>query len=229
MRKLSFWASTHAWSARLIIIILIYPLLNISGWFIGDLLAQQEVHINPNWGYPLSLICLFLCVIYPFRGDRFRHRLIYEHKRSIDILLIATTACFILLRGNNFISGASSEPVTTAAASSGDASTLKPGHPLKMKKTEKNLIKKLLKRMRSQYRKSDKTEKALLIVLGVIIFILAFYALAALSCSLACSGSEGLAYVVFFLGLGGLIFLLVRFIQRVTRGPRKKVPETKTL
>jgi hypothetical protein len=227
MRKLSYWAKVHPWCARLIIIFLIYPSLNITGWFFGDLLAQQNIHISYYLGYLLSLICLFLYFIYPFHGDRFRHRSIFKYKRIIDVLLIATTACFIFMTGNNVLNGTVSQSVTTAAASTNELNTAKPGHRVKMKKQDRNVIKRLVRSMRDRYRHTSPLGKALLIMVAILIFTMAFYALSAITCNIACSGSEGLAYVIFFLGLGGLIFLLVRFIQRVTKGPRSKMPEKK--
>ena len=46
--------------------------------------------------------------------------------------------------------------------------------------------------------------------------------LAGLSCEISCSGSEGAAIAVGLLGTGLIIFLLVRVIQRINRGPRVK-------
>jgi hypothetical protein len=46
--------------------------------------------------------------------------------------------------------------------------------------------------------------------------------LGGLACSISCSGSEALAFIVFFIGLGGIIFGSIKLIQRIKRGPKKK-------
>ncbi|MGZ5191171.1 MAG: hypothetical protein ACXWCZ_09145, partial [Flavisolibacter sp.] len=73
MIQLSYWAKSHVWTTRLIIIFLIYPLLNISGWFLGDLLALNCIYINESWGYVLSFFILFLFLVYPYKADKKRY------------------------------------------------------------------------------------------------------------------------------------------------------------
>ena len=55
----------------------------------------------------------------------------------------------------------------------------------------------------------------------VVLALIAIFGLSLLSCNIACSGSEGLAYAVFFLGLGAVIFGLVRWIRHIKKGVRK--------
>ena len=227
MVKLAFWARTHVWPARLIIIFLIYPLLNIIGWFLGDMLALNGIYINQAWGYVLSFFILFLFLIYPFNVDKHRYKFYYTWKKSTDVLMILTTFCFILMRGNGFNSDSRSNVMITSGHAASVEKNIEPTTK-KLTKEKKNFIKKFVKKVRDKYKKASKRDQGLMIALAIIVGLLLIGLLGALTCSIACSGAEGLAYVVFFLGLGGIIFGLVRVIQRIQRGKpreRKKEPQ----
>jgi hypothetical protein len=220
MTKISFWAKQHVWTSRLIIIFLIYPVINFCGWFLGDVLALSGVYFNQSWGYVLSFVILFLFLVYPYKADKTKpyYRV---WKKSIDALMILTTFAFILVRGNGFNNDRSPNIFMTAAYASVVAEpNIDP--KTKIEKKKKNAIKKLVQNIRTKYKSLSRDEKTGLIIFVIIVAVVALYGLLALSCSIACSGSEGLAYAVFFLGLGGLIFGTVRIIQRIKKGPRKK-------
>ena len=90
------------------------------------------------------------------------------------------------------------------------------------KKELKKKLKNKWKEFRKHYKESTKGEKTALIILSVIIAAGLLLLLAGLSCEISCSGSEGAAIAVGLLGTGLIIFLLVRVIQRINRGPRVK-------
>ena len=226
MRKIMYWAREHVWTARLIIIFLIYPLLNLVGWFIGDVLAYNDFYISQGWGYPLSFFILFLFLVYPFNFDKRRYSFYYTWKKSIDALMICTSFCFILMRGNGFNSDSRENTFVTSVYATNAEKTIEPSSK-KIQKEKKNFIKRLVKSMRDKYKHASKADKAGMIILAVFIALLLIFLLGLLTCSIACSGAEGIAYVIGFLGLGAIIFGLVRVIQRIKRGgPRKKKVET---
>ena len=225
MLQLSFWARKHVWSTRLIIIFLIYPLLNISGWFIGDLLALNGITFNQNLGYILSFIILFLFLIYPYKIDKKRYRHYYAWKKTTEILMICTTFCFILLRGNGFNSENGTNLVVTSGYASVVDKNVEPSSKT-LEKEKKNFIKKFVKNLRNKYKNASKRDKTGMIILAILVALGLIFLLGVLSCSIACGGAEGLAYAIFFIGLGAIIFGLVRVIKRINRGePKQKKAE----
>ena len=222
MRTLVYWARDNRWKARIIIIFLIYPLLNLTGWLLGDLLSYHHIHISQAWCYPLSIFFLLLFLVYPFRADK-KYRHFYPWKRTVDALMIIASFSFILIRGNNFNSpGVQQYAVTSSYAASQLTSNTSTEPSAKPAKEKKKALKKFLQNLRKKYKNMSREEKTGLIILAVFVAVLLIFGLFALTCSIACSGAEGLAYVVFFLGLGGIIFGLVRVIRRIKLGPRKK-------
>jgi hypothetical protein len=63
--------------------------------------------------------------------------------------------------------------------------------------------------------KSDSVGQYVALFFVIIAFLLLLFLLAALACGIACSGSDGLAILVFLLGLTLLIFLLVHSIKGI--------------
>lgn len=222
MRKISLWASYHRWSARFFIIFLIYPLLNFTGWLFGEMLYLNGIEINYGWYYLLSLITILVAATYPQRSERTSTGF-YTKRKIHDTSLALLSFLFITLTGNHFnaVNQTSVAPVHASTQLTAAPSIEKP-----VKKEKKNL-KKFIKDVRKKYKSAGDGEKILLISLTIILALVLIYLLGALSCSIACGGAEGLAYVVFFLGLGGIIFGTVRVIRGITRKSKKKEQETK--
>jgi hypothetical protein len=220
MKLLSRWAQHHQWTARLLIILVFYPILNLSGWILGDLLQSEGIVLGSVWSYLLCGSILALFFIYPNKKDR-RYRN-WRFRKTLDCLLILCTFGCILFSGNRYAAGSSLELFTQ-----GHATTQAPAlDQARMEQPPKKKgLRKLVRELRRKYRDADNGSKVALTILVVVIFVFAVFGLAALSCSIACSGAEGLAYIVFFLGLGGLIFGLVKLLQRIKRGKKKPPAE----
>ena len=218
MKSISKWAHGHKWSSRLIIIFLIYPVLNIFGWILGGMISLEGWQFNEGWYYLLAILFILVAANYP-RGSK-RHTLknFYFRRKISDSLLATLSFCFIVLSGNR--SGYTESivaPVFATVKNLSAATTEKPSV-----KKEKKALKKLFKKLLHKYRKASDGEKVLLIILTIVVALALIYLLAALSCSIACGGAEGLAYVVFTLGLGGIVFGVVRVIRSISRKSRKK-------
>jgi hypothetical protein len=69
---------------------------------------------------------------------------------------------------------------------------------------------------------SSKGEKIGLTILVSIAFLAAVYGVAALSCSIACSGNEGLAAGVLFGGIALSILLLVVLLKKIWNKSKRK-------
>lgn len=236
MRQISFWAKAHKWQSRAIIV-LIYILLNIIGFFTGQLLKDIHVIIPSFYftGYILFTIILWVC--YPGKHTRPVIKVSsYVYRKTFDLLLGAVTYLMIIYAGNNkehlFMK---SEPAQAfKVVHSKDSAYY--NNPLIrnfIETIQKNDVNKLttkqkIKLVKQQIKivQKDKTlskgEKAILIILSVFVAMGLLAGVGALSCSLSCSGSEAAAAIV---GLGGtflIIFLLVVVIKRITKGRRKK-------
>lgn len=233
MRKISFWAKEHVWQSRLIIIS-IYLLLNGIGWLTGNLLLEIGVALGQGTAYLLSFLFILSVMLYPVHKNRQRHKNIYANRKMVDILLSSITFYFIVFTANQnnpYINQNSWVRATVIKNTNSSFIEEKPQAkapiPNKSLRTKKPVLKKLLHQIKKQYRKADTAGKVGLIALAILIAIILIYLLGALSCSIACSGSEGLAYVIFFLGTGAVIFFLVRIIRRIIKGNPNKPTEIK--
>ena len=95
MKSISLWARDHAWPSRLLIILVIYPLLNLTGLFLGDLLESSNIVYSSSWTYVLSFVIILLFLFYPGRNEpaykNFRFRKTMDCSEEVIIF-----ACTIL-------------------------------------------------------------------------------------------------------------------------------------
>lgn len=92
------------------------------------------------------------------------------------------------------------------------------------RKIARKQIRQFVQRFRKSYRDKSQGEKIALIALTVVGAFLLLLVLVGISCNIACGGAEALAYVVFFAGTFGIVFLAVRLIQRISRGRSRSRP-----
>ena len=224
MRTISFWAGRHVLATRFIIILGIYPLLNLVGWFMGEALASEGVIISTSFYYLLSLLFLAVFVVYPYKNQKKRKHN-YAFRKTLDISMAVITLCFVMVWGNNLHKGIEQQGlVHTAQASLNASSTVENNTPT-IEKGD-NPVKKLIKNIRKKYKNASKDEKTGMIVLAVVVAVALAFLLGALACNIACAGSEAGALVLLVLGLGAIAFGLARVIRRIKHGPRNKEPET---
>lgn len=93
------------------------------------------------------------------------------------------------------------------------ASMVKEQPQLKKKKSKPSFFKRIT---------GDKTKKTLLTILTIIVALGVLFLVAALSCSIACSGAEALALLVGLAGLAAVIVFTRLVLRRIKFGPRKK-------
>ena len=131
------------------------------------------------------------------------------------------------MRGNSFNSDEQSNAFVTTGYAASAEKIVDPKSASKLKKEKKNFIKKFVKNIRNKYKNGSKSDKTGMIILAIFVALVLFVLLALLTCSIACSGAEALAYVLFFVGLGAIIYGLLRVIRRISTGaPKKKKVET---
>lgn len=218
MKRLSTWARAHAATSRFLIVC-IYILLNISGLFVGDILNSMGFTFNPIVWFVIMITTLMGVFIYPSRKLKSSYKNFYKRQKFADGILITSTFFFIIYFGNTF-----GHTPQTSIASSFAVSIMNTGYSstnvvASKKEVRKNLRQKI-KEIRKQYKQSTKGQKTLYIILAILAAAGLIYLMLGLSCSIACSGSEALAYIVGGVGIGAIIFGLVKLIQRITRGKR---------
>ena len=237
MKKISLWASQHTWLTRFIIL-LIYIFLNIVGWIIGDLLTSFNIHFNSLLlGIPCLLGILGL-YLYPLRKKNALYIIFYRRHKIADLLLATSTFLFIVFSGNRLElwyagTDARANSVTYSAETIVNPGKKDPKEKKYTFKEWKKNIREAVKIIRKAYKEEKKGTRIALTTLSIVVASILIILLAALSCEIACSGAEALAIILFIVGTSGIIFGLVRIIQRINikyKGPKppKETPTTET-
>ena len=228
MKSISFWAHNHKAAAR-ISIILIYFLLNAVGLFMGDILFSMNILLSPLYYVFAILIGIFGLIIYPSKKIKSTHKNFYFQQKTADIILLISTFIFIIYTGN-IIYNPGYKAVENTWASNAvrlNSNTSSPGTNQRVivsKKEGHKKLRNIIREFRKRYKESTKGQKTLYIIISAIVAAGLILGVSVLSCNIGCSGSVALAYIVLFLGLGGIIFGLVKIIQRINRGGPKIKP-----
>lgn len=244
IKQLSYWAKNHKWSSRFIIVSSII-IMNVLGIVTGLLFNSLNVSFSSLVLFFTVLIFLLAWIKYPTRkkttnaSEKDRSYII---QKSCDMVLIGTTFIMFVYFGNRQTSPVNFFALTSSANtfsvpkdSSKNYRSLdefkkmmsdENGKPLKLKERKK-LLKKQIKAIKNADDMST-GGKIALITLCVLLALVLAYGVAALACSLSCSGAEGAAVVVAILGFGGVILLTVFLIRSILRKSKKnKLKEPK--
>lgn len=240
MKRISYWARNHKWPAR-IIIVLSFALLSGLGIITGHLLYELNV-LLPFTAFGFFVLLYFSgFVYYPQQADRKRlpATRFYRRQKGSDLMLATAAFCLTVFLSNQYSAGksmfltlqATTAPIPKLPKDS-LAKTYKPiaAFSASMKDEKGKTLKwhdrkKLLKEQVQGIKKADdlsKGEKAVLIILSVIVALGLLLLLSGLACSLSCNGADGAALLV---GIGGaalIIFLLVITIRAIN-GKKKKL------
>lgn len=232
MKRISFWAYHHKWTARVLIIFSLL-ILNCIGLFLGDALVVSKFIVPSLWIYAIAFLYIVGFVTYPSKNERSRDKNFYNRRKVSDLLLLSTTFLLIISFGNHYELQRNQSPFhfTYASASEVKANALSAHEnsifPSTKKKPSlikqwKKKLKENIRTIRKEYKEASSGEKAALIVLTLIVALALLFLVLNLSCSLSCSGSDGAALVVGLLGTALIVFLSVRVIKRISRGKSKK-------
>lgn len=240
MKKISYWAKTHKWPARIIIVVS-FIVLNALGIFIGILLNDLNISLSF-----ISLLCF--CFLYALgvfmypskreKGQKLSFAVFYIRQKSCDFILAASAFGMFIYLGNHpekIFQGYSSLGATIEMNTSLPKDSLSKGYKkisefsASLKDKDGNQLKwkerkKLLKEQIKGIKKSNdlsKGNKPLLIILSVIVALGLLTLVASLACDLSCNGSDFLAAVV---GLGGTALIIILFLAvlRSIQGKKKK-------
>lgn len=244
MKKISYWAKAHKWSARFIIVVS-FLLLNGIGIVTGILLSQLDINVPVIVMVAFFTVFLIAWFAYPskdMKGKKINPTAFYIKQKICDFALAASAFCMVVYLGNHpdrlfqfypsLNATVTSEPslptdsikreyksVTAFATSLKNEN----GNNLKWKERKK-LLKEQIKGIKMANDLSS-GEKTLLIILSVLVALGLLYLVAALSCSISCGGADALAVIVAIGGTALVIYLLVIVIRSIN-GKKKKKKQT---
>lgn len=236
MKQLSYWAQSHKRAAR-VFICFVYLFLNVLGLFAGDLLYSMGIELGYQYFYIAAAVTLAALLYYPRSAKKKSHNNFYFRQKVSDFSIGVATFLFIVFTGNYLNRNQMVFNNQAYGVSIMDAGNVVPGTSISVetkdtratsfsKKNFRKYMRSVVKNARKKYQDANRSQKTLYIILAVIGALLLLYVLAGLSCSIMCSGSEALGYIVLFAGGGAIIYFLVRLIKRISRG--KPVPATQT-
>lgn len=223
MKNISRWGKRNPWKTRLIIVF-VQLVLAAYAALLGVWLYAGGWNLP---GYLLSLgVILFMIAtfFYPYRKARFwffRHT--YRRQKTMDLLLIVASFLMVTTFSHQYTHSILSEAPAYRAefmVNKTPSRSLKSErrglreHLKVQRQTLKAEVKALVKDMKAQQSDAGKVS---LIFLTIIVALVLLYGLVALSCSIACSGADGLAILVFVAGLGLIVWGSVVVIKRILR------------
>ncbi|HLO37824.1 MAG TPA: hypothetical protein VK173_05020 [Lacibacter sp.] len=219
MKQLSYWAKVNPQRARFLIV-LIYILINIIGLIAGSLLWASGIQLEESFMFVLAVTVVSLYIIYPKKAAYYKRK-IFHGLMAVCTFLIITVFGNQLHNPNPQLFFVNTTQAVTHITNSEQLDIHEPTNIKKEKRLQKKEAGSLWKKLAAKNDRS-KAAKILLIVLTVIVALGLLYVLAALSCTIACSGAEALAVLVALVGTFGIVFGAIRIIQHILGKERKK-------
>lgn len=218
MIRISFWASKHQLAARALLAVFHIALFSATV-FVAVLLDQINVHLH----YTVPLVALGLLVasiiLYPAERKTRSFLKNYLKRKSCEFVFLWSTLICVCFVFNNDVRVSffnSYQTLNGSFVSSKDKVTeTRSKSNVFSKKTVKQQFKELLKELKRSKKASG--DKAGLIILTILGGLALTFVVLALSCSLACNGSEGLAIAVLIGGVAAVIFLMVFLIKKINQ------------
>ncbi len=219
MKSISFWAKQHYIAARWLITF-IHILLFIAAVYVGVVLEQM------NFALP-ALVCYIALAIFCMAA--LLHLLFKNGEKSYYL----QRSCYFVIAATTFVCTCFLYNSTQRVASFNNYNQIHGIYKESKSKTPTNTVskkqlRKELKQLRHELRKlknNDDSEKVIGIILVIVGAFVLLSLLAALCCSLSCSGAEAVAVLVGLLGLVGIIWLSVWAIKKITK--KKAAPAQK--
>ncbi|MEO5582200.1 MAG: hypothetical protein ABIR66_05885 [Saprospiraceae bacterium] len=230
MKSISRWAAKHTLQSR-IIIVLGHVLLVLLAISFGLETSMIDIKISSWMTKGLGNLFFISYILYPwFKTDHGFFKYSYRRQKAHDFILVLSYFLSIVCGLNQLIAAVPSESEYMVEArfivyhhnpgkdaSKGTALDYK----TKIKAFKKQLRVELLRLKRTLKAKNDKGGvviiKILLVLLSVVLALGLMYVIAALSCSVACSGSEGIAWVIIIVGWSAAIWLLIVALKAILR------------
>ena len=233
MKSISHWASHHIFASRALIVWSHMALWGLSISF-GILIFLTDIKFNPLMLILIGHLFLLSAFIYPKKIKKDgKYKYPFKTQKVLDGMLLLTGYLVIV-----FVSATTSRNLTSltsnesklhasfivhrdqsipAITSNSTNSHLKN----KIYSTKKQIRSELLA-LKKQY-KAQKNRKAvaaiqiLLVLLAIGLAVFLGILIAFLGCSVSCSGSPTLGIVIWVVGWGGLIWLLIASLKRIIK------------
>lgn len=242
MKNISIWAKAHPTASR-ILIAFSHVFIVINSLIIGSIVFAFNVG-ELKWSLVVfANIFFILYVTYPQKGAKvvvFRYS--YWRRKFYDFSLVILYSSVIACGVNNILTHADWETYSSAQSTltfisyrSESPKRLLPEQTLHTKKSIRENIRNkarvLAKYLKEPAGNSKGTgAKVLLFFLSFGLVLLLGYGVALLACNIACSGAEGLAWVVLILGWGGIVWLEIialrgigkLYLRKKTSSPAEK-------
>jgi hypothetical protein len=202
--EFSYWAAKNPWKARAILTSA-HLATGISAITLGNHLLNEGVYFSDTSNY-LSMAAFSTSALLYSSTNSFIQRKIH------DTILFTTGTIMLISVGNQY------------TFTNQDNSYLAiPSHRFTTNYSYIENSSEKIAPVKDEPSKKSTGAKIGLTVLAVVLFAVLAYGLAALSCSIACSGNEGMAAIVGIGGGIGLIALLVISLKAIYRkAPNKK-------
>lgn len=231
MKKISFWASGHVKTARLLIVF-IKLLLAAMAYYAGMALYKNEIILPSGAIYFFTFLVLLLVIaVYPDRKKTaLSKNLVYIKQKTCDFILPLLSFLIIVTMvntGNTVSSYPGAYSITIMKNPTAQEILASGKTKESLTRTEKKILKKEFFKQLKIYAAAkitgdkETSGKAWKIALAIIVMVGLIYLLAALACSLSCSGSDAAAIIVGTLGLTGIIFGFVLLMKRIHQGSKK--------
>ena len=235
MKNISRWAKAHPTASR-ILIALSHVFIVINSLIIGSMVFALNVG-ELKWCVVIFANLFFiLYVTYPKKGVKvFLQEYSYKRQKLYDFSLVVLYSFVIASGVNNIFTFSSQDTYSTAKSTFTFISYRReppkeifPEQSVDTKKSLRETIKYKVKVLANYLREPGGNPKGdgakvLLFFLSFLLVLLLGYGVALLACNIACSGAEGLAWVVLILGWGGLVWLEIILLRRIGKlHPRKK-------
>jgi hypothetical protein len=228
MIKISLWAKKNVLVSR-ILIVAGYLLLFLLCFFTGNALRDLQILIPFKVLGTSVILFLITSSIYILQKHILKKHFSFLYHKTLDGLLLISTYLILITAYNQY--GSITNMVTrnnnivygSFAPNISDVSDNNIKKPLSenSNKIDKKTLKQNIKSYIKSYKKKSNGSKTLLIILSVLVAMGLLFGLAALSCSIACSGSGALAILVAVAGTFGIVFGLIKLIERIKHGPRE--------
>lgn len=233
MQKISIWARGHAVAARVYIVLIKLTLAALS-YYVGISLYKMQLLLPVTAMFTIAGILLIAAVLlYPVRGKTVLPKnLYYIRQKACDLMLPLSAVMVFITWVNNadtinistpaYGSRIIKYPTAQEILSSGKTKD-------ELTKQEKRILKKEFFKQAKEYTVASisgdkaKAGEAWKILLAIIGMVGLLYLLAALACSLSCSGNDAAAVIVGVLGLVGIIWGFTALVKRIKHGPKTEV------
>lgn len=226
MKKLSYWGYRHPRFAKLLLVFIKIAMLLLA-WYVADLSRQLGFSFSVDSFYILIGLMLLGILLYP---DSRKKKVYFEYSYYIKQKLCDAVITFssfsivvIAFNTNLFMQPAYGvipvQEYEYMANHSDDDSG-------KVSNRQKRLTQKLAKQIKHFSSSSNKHKKkhaalVLEMVAAILLTVFLGIAVAALSCSLVCSGEGAAALLVFIFGVSGIIAGSITWIKSIRKRKAK--------